>query len=242
MKSPDILVASPGFLAALIIPTAFENANPNHLKTRFILSRAALPNHTQFALVFPKERISSSKYLAGHFDEIIELKKINEIIKFCKNGVYVPRSRIFNPDVKYSILDRYASIMMSYSFIRRKMKDNIYVDESDFFRKTRYRNRTDKSLLFSRGIEDGIVSPRISLGDAKDIQLSGAINSYSLDNGVPFPVEKRAATIFTEEIPKLITDPSKVLRALAFSGWMIAPKGVYEWARELSEFQHERAT
>jgi hypothetical protein len=64
---------------------------------------------------------------------------------------------------------------------------------------------------------------KASIATLKQLCLIGIQLNYTLDDGVPYPVELTTNIFLTLNIRREIRDPFKAIRALAFAGWATLP-------------------
>lgn len=207
MKGPDILIGGNGALSALLIPTASERRQPKLATARFALCRLALPEQAKFLLLAGEEDGDVATLLSDDVAAVFSIESVGQRRELA-TVVSAPQ-RLFQHAVPEKLRDevnyRFGQTYRVARAVRRPRRTS---PTADWPTRGEYGHRNPIHLRMPAQIAS--------------LTLKGADESFSVDNGVPYPTGRLPNAAVIDRLPDYPGDPQKYMRAAAFSGWVLS--------------------
>ncbi|MFG1424704.1 hypothetical protein [Roseixanthobacter glucoisosaccharinicivorans] len=225
LKGPDIIIGGEGKLTAIYVPAVAERKGAqDQLRTRYVLSRLALPQHTRHILTWGRnwdEGVASD--LAESFADTLSLDSRAGLRKIAEDGNFVGRQRPIAKENLQEIRNRFSQALfvtrLANRTASRELDSPILSSEDP---KTRHRPRlidthmtTDK--VMTHYYDDGVATKDF----VQSLLVSTVPDRHPLVQGQPKLVGHPFDIALLKMLRPARGDPLKVRRAAAFAGWVL---------------------
>jgi hypothetical protein len=232
MRGPDIIVSTERLITALFTPSARERKSRSLLKSRFALSRLALPPHTRFLLVVESGDESLAQTFTSDFAEIVEWSNRGRLARIIEDRNFLGRHRDVPPGIAGDAQVRFANAMtvmrLSARLSRRPFSaafgEEVPVETSSPRAVSGIRPGSRRPSISRETELEGVAVSELS--DARiDVRLvhnlvdEQTVYVFSLDNGIPHSRPESAGIAIINDWPFGSRDPDKLIHAAAFAGW-----------------------
>ncbi|MFL5218382.1 MAG: hypothetical protein ACJ8DO_06875 [Microvirga sp.] len=211
-RGPDVLVGSTKGLLAIFVVHAAERRSPPALQARFMLSRLAFPRDTRFALAFEGRDELLAKKFYHDFAAIFPLTDRSALRSIAETPRQL-NQRLVPKDIYVGARTRFAETYEVTRMSIDRLKPAVRSLHTD----------SKPTVEYYVGPAD-IAIARYSAGALGTAQMNrlvqtGALESFHLDNGIPYPTNSPSGLAIVDQIPMQRGDPNLRARAAAFAGW-----------------------
>ncbi|MCU1025387.1 hypothetical protein [Stenotrophomonas maltophilia] len=212
MDGPDLMVGGEGRLTCIV--TDKKNRSYERLLAQLSLLRLALPEAATIVLVTDNEDSRAS--LSREYDRLFNAQEIGQSLLGFIRSKNVPRTK--KEDLQAS-KNRHHHIYSKLMMVGRSRAKSFKADGSA--------QRLSSRTLASDKISAYFSAAHLSKNNARrqiiSTCYSSAANYIAMDNGTPYVSSDRYFRILLSDfLPHSRFDPEKPMRALAFSGNLIA--------------------
>ncbi len=246
LVGPDILIGGEGHTTAVFL--AGPTARPKMLRAKLIASRLALPTNTRTVLV-GSDQVVDHPDSRGNFDEILGGRAPERFLERYIRGDAVTKV----DGVQLLEIKRRQQKIFSKAFLEAKMRQ--YVDLDSGVSKELIRVLKESALgIGEQPLSIGNrYSPRkhgvyfqgswvLSLSARKEnarnlkhLWASNLAEDFVLDTGIPFSSLNSLSVMLADGWPRYPGDPQKLLRAYAFSGYVLSAASSVDEVKKLIE-------
>lgn len=249
IRAPDIIASTEQSIVALFTPSATERRSQSLFKSRFVLSRLALPPHARFLLVFEPFDESIARDFARDFAEVIPWSDRAGIVSIVQDRNFVGHHRDVPSEVAVDAQTRFANAMAVMRLTARLSRrpfttafgEEPYLEIPEAGNAPAIRRRPIKPRITRDTSSIGLEG--VAFSEISDNQLDAAIvrelvneqaaYAFSLDNGIPYARDHATGIAVINDWPTKSRDPDKLIHAAAFAGWAFI---LQENRNELSRF------
>lgn len=226
LRGPDVLVGGEGVLTAVYIPGVVERErSQDNLRTRYILSRLALPPHTRHVLAWSPDWAGGLPAdLLSSFAEVLEPTATPSLVKIAQDREFVGRQKRVPPRELETARVRYSDALLVNKAVRRTRRHD--KDVAPFELQTTGRSRRRPELIDIHPTAETVTTYYFSegLATAEFVQslLSRTVpKSQPLIEGTPALRGSPFDVALLDHLVEPRGDPDKILRAAAFAGWVL---------------------
>src|SRR6266496_427151 len=248
LSGPELLVGGRGRLTGVFWVRSATRRRL--LESRVIATRLALPPNARIIAIADSPSPVLSSLLSMSFDEVVEERNTRELIRICKSK-YTTELRDLREiqrrhAIFYSTLLQVATLRRNHDLVSVSPRSVL----ADLEKKTTAADRfigietdiqsVDAGLRGKRGrsrpsyhkhrvwLKQAVVAGltlsinRPMLPHLRAYWTEGLTENFRLDGGVPYPSSLWPRFLLIQRWPRQIHDPDKPVRAIAFSGWVMA--------------------
>ncbi len=234
LSAPDLIIGGFGKLSAIFLVS--KTANCSFLQARLTAARLALPPTTRMIAIHEEESDIDNVLcsLLKNFDEVQSPSgNFAKLAEYCSGDAkpLVDRHSLLKVKKHHSI---YFATVLQITQLRRKY-DLTPMSSSSVIDTLRHQGGTDNIPSFAKK-HNGYDATNVggsyvasfppqkqSVSLLRTFWQYGMDEGFRLDTGIPYPVSTCQPNILlVDHWPTAKNDPDKLVRAIAFSGWIIA--------------------
>lgn len=215
MRSVDVLAGGRAGITAIMMETVEEAKKPKLFAARLTLNKVALPPNTNFIYISKNGSDQLKNSLFSTELTFDSRRWRDDLARIITNPQILDQPRTSERWQKRAE-SRFADTYRLARALQRRRKRDL----DQYYPRS---SRSPARDLISNNIEGAFFYGVPSLPALTHLTFEGAERWYNTPDGEPVPTTVPAGAAFADGYPRSPGDPDKVLRAAAFSGWVLAP-------------------
>lgn len=223
LRGPDILIGGEGNLTAVYLPTTQEMRQDKALRSRYILSRLALPAATRHLLVHWGSSAETTSSTYGQFAIELAWDERRDIAKIAVDSNYFGRQIDIPKSIEVAAKERFSESYFAIQANRRLLARAGQSSPDASEGKLNVARLIDQGPIVDGVRENYFQGGTLSLPSIKSLIAKTTTDSFTLEDGVPLPNNEQLIhdLAAVADVASFQGDPDKVLRAAAFAGWAL---------------------